>query len=62
MEENLLGKIKYIEWLYKFFKCYERWNEAYVQKIEKIVNKEIILPNYNVVENRVLLYEILGYL
>lgn len=62
VEENLLGKIKYIEWLYKFFKCYERWNEAYVQKIEKIVNKEIILPNYNVVENRVLLYEILGYL
>ena len=62
VEENLLGKIQYVEWLHKFCTCYERWNEVYLQKIEKVVNKEIILPNYNVVENRVLLYEILGYL
>lgn len=61
-EENLLQKVQQIEWLCKFCKCYERWNEIYVQKIERVVNKEIILPNYNVVENRVLLYEILGYL
>ena len=27
-----------------------------------MVKKEIILPNYDVVENRVLIYEILGYL
>ena len=26
------------------------------------MKKTVILPNYNVVENRVLLYEILGYL
>ena len=62
MEDNLLGKVQQIEWLCKFCKGYERWNEIYVKKIEKVVNKELILPNYNVVENRVLLYEIVGYL
>lgn len=62
VEEELLGKVQKIEWLSKFCKCYEKWNEVYVEKIEKIVNNEIILPNYNVVENRVLVYEILGYL
>lgn len=61
-EKNLLGKIHSIEWLHRFCKCYEGWNENYVEKIERVVKKEVILPNYNVVENRVLLYEILGYL
>lgn len=62
VEENKLEKIYQIEWLIKFCKCYERWNELYLVKIENVVNREVILPNYNVVENRVLLYEILGYL
>ncbi len=61
-ENNVLGKQRYIEWLLKFCRSYEKWNDIYVDKIKKIVNKEIILPNYNVVENRVLLYEILGYI
>lgn len=61
-ENELLGKIHSIEWLHRFCKCYEDWNEKYVKKIESVVKKTVILPNYNVVENRVLLYEILGYL
>ncbi|MCM1283506.1 MAG: hypothetical protein NC180_06460 [Muribaculaceae bacterium] len=62
VENNALGKPKCIEWLLKFCKSYEKWNDIYVAKIRKIADKEIILPNYNVVENRVLLYEILGYI
>lgn len=62
LEGNLFGKTLPIEWLYRFCRSYERWNENYIKTIEKVVEKEIILPNYNVVENRVLLYEILGYL
>lgn len=61
-ESNKLGKAKYIEWLIKFCKSYEKWSDAYLSKIQKIVNHEMILPNYNVVENKVLLYEILGHL
>lgn len=62
VEEKKLEKKEQIEWLIKYCKCYERWNELYVDKIIRVINKEVILPNYNVVENRVLLYEILGYL
>ena len=62
LEKGLLGKAQSIEWLYKFCESYERWNEIYIEKIDKVVKKEIILPNYDVVENRVLIYEILGYL
>lgn len=61
-ESNMFEKEQYIEWLIKFCNCYERWSNIYVKKIQKIVDKQVILPNYNVVENRVLLYEILGYL
>ena len=45
-----------------FCKSYEKWNDIYVTKIKRIVDKEVILPNYNVVENRILFYEILGYI
>lgn len=61
-QNNMLGKQRYVEWLLKFCKSYEKWNDIYVEKIRKIVDKEVILPNYNVIENRVLLYEILGYI
>ncbi|MBP3603214.1 MAG: hypothetical protein J6J79_03585 [Lachnospiraceae bacterium] len=62
VEADKLEKKSEVEWLIKFCKSYERWNEIYVDKIARIAKKEIILPNYNVVENRVLLYEILGCL
>lgn len=62
VENDVFEKPRYIEWLLKFCKSYEKWNDIYVAKIRKIADKEIILPNYNVVENRVLLYEILGYI
>lgn len=62
VENKVLEKPRYIEWLLKFCKSYEKWNDIYVVKIKRIVDKEIILPNYNVVENRILFYEILGYI
>lgn len=62
VENNKLGKQRFVGWLIKYLKSYEKWNDKYVTKIERVVKKEVILPNYNVVENRVLLYEILGYL
>lgn len=62
VENDKLGKQKIVGWLIKFCKSYEKWNDNYVGKIERVVKKEVMLPNYNVVENRVLLYEILGYM
>lgn len=62
VEAGKLEKKSEVEWLIKFCKSYERWNELYVDKIVRVANKEITLPNYNVVENRVLSYEILGHL
>lgn len=61
-ESNKFGKTKFIEWLIKFCKSYEKWSDAYILKVEKVINHEVILPNYNVVENKVLLYEILGHI
>ncbi len=62
VENEILEKTRFIEWLLKFCKSYEKWNDIYVTKIKRIVDKEVILPNYNVVENRILFYEILGYI
>lgn len=59
---NKLGKNKYVEWLIKFCRCYEKWNDLYYEKIEGICKEHTNFPNYNVVENRVILYEVLGYL
>lgn len=62
VENGFLEKTRFIEWLLKFCKSYEKWNDIYVTKIKRIVDKKVILPNYNVVENRLLFYEILGYI
>lgn len=61
LEEKLFEK-QQVEWLIKFCKSYDHWNQLYLEKIERIVNKKSVLPNYNVVENRVLLYEVISYL
>lgn len=62
LEEELFEKQQQVGWLIKFCKSYEHWNKLYLEKIERIVNQHSVLPNYNVVENRVLLYEVLSYL
>ena len=62
LRKEYLGKKKYIEWLIKFCQCYDKWNGMYYAKMKKICADKTLFPNYNIVENRVMLYEILGYL
>lgn len=59
---NFFEKKKYIEWLIKFCKCYDKWNSLYYQKVKVICKDEELFPNYNLVENKIMLYEILGYM
>ena len=61
-EHNCLGKTRYIEWLQKFLKSYEKWNFKYYEAVRDCCEKEERFPAYNPIEQRVILYEVLGYL
>ena len=49
------------EWLIKFCKRYEVWNEEYFKKVKQLSSGEAKLPFYGVVEERCMLYEVLWY-
>ncbi len=62
LEHDRFEKVQYAEWLLKFLSSYEKWNEAYYEAVRYCCEGENRLPFYNVVEQRVLLYELLSYL
>ena len=62
LEHNALGKIQYIEWLHKFLAAYKKWNQKYYKAVQYCCEGEDRLPAYNPIEQRVLLYEVLGFL
>ena len=62
LSEGGLGKNRYVELLIKLCHDYEKWNDLYCEKVKEVCRVKEEFPNYNVVENRVLIYEILGYL
>lgn len=62
LEHNLLGKAHYIDWLNKFIVAYEKWNQKYYNAVQYCCEGEDRLPIYNPIEQRVLLYEVLGLL
>jgi len=62
MKNNVLGRSAYADWLYKFLAAYEKWNNKYYENIKRCCEMENGLPVYNPIEQRVLLYEVLGYL
>lgn len=61
-KNSLFEKQKAMTWLNKLLNRYEYWNDLYLTKIQKIISDEARLPFYGIVENRVILYEILGYM
>lgn len=61
LEHHLFEKPRYIQWLCKFQKAYEKWNQAYYAVTKICAEGSNRLPAYNSVEQRVLLYEVLGY-
>lgn len=57
-----LGKQQYVQWLYKFLNMYEQWNQAYFQSVKYCGEEPDRIPYGDIVENRVTLYEVLGFL
>lgn len=52
----------YIEWLMKFLAEYKKWNQKYYESIKFCCHGKNRVPAYNPVEQKVLLYEIVGHL
>ena len=62
LENNKLGKLSDVEWLHKFLAMYEKWNQKYYEAVRYCCEGEDRIPFYNPVEQRLLVYEVLGYL
>lgn len=62
LDHNKFEKVQYVEWLLKFLTAYEKWNQAYYETVRFCCEGENRFPAYNPVEQRILLYEVLGYL
>ena len=61
-EKGWFEKTEAVSRLVDINKRYEYWNNIYVNNIRKFVDGTAIIPFYNIIENRVLFYEMLGYL
>jgi len=59
---QLLGMEKYIEWLHRFLKQYEKFNVFFLKEIQTVCDVEYGIPYYNPLEHRILLYEVIGRL
>ncbi len=62
LSEERFGKTKYVDLLIKLCHDYEKWNDLYCDRVKEVCRVKEKFPNYNVVENKVMIYEILGYL
>ena len=62
MTNEKLEKAQYIEWLIKYLSSYEQWNQKYYMAVKYCCESKNRLPLSNSVEQRVILYEMLGYL
>lgn len=62
LDYNKLGERSYSEWLLKFLSTYKKWNQKYYEAVSYCCEQPNRLPHYNPVEDRVILYELLGYL
>lgn len=59
---QLFEKAGYINWLIKFCHSYENWCSQYYLAVRECCEKKDAFPAYDVVEQKVMLYEVAGYL
>lgn len=62
LTNTLFGKETYVEWLLKFISVYEKWNFSYYNAIKYVCEGANRFPAYNSVEQRIVLYDLLGRL
>ena len=58
----MLDKEGYAEWLTKFLAEYRKWNQKYYESVKYCCQGKNRVPAYNPVEQKILLYEIVGHL
>ena len=59
---NLFEKTQYVDWLHKCLGVYEKWNHLYYDAVKYVCEGHDRIPDYNSVEQRVVIYTILGHL
>lgn len=62
LTHHLFEKASYIDWLLKFLGVYEKWNNLYYNAVKFVCEGTGRIPDYNSVEQRVTIYNILGHL
>lgn len=62
IDNEKLDNQGYIEWLIKYLAEYKKWNQKYYESIKFCCHGKNRIPAYNPVEQKVLLYEIVGHL
>lgn len=62
LTHRLFEKTSYIDWLLKFLGVYEKWNNSYYNEVKFVCEGKDRIPDYNSVEQRVTIYNILGHL
>lgn len=62
LQNSLFEKKQYMDWLLKFLSAYEKWNDLYYEAVRYCCEGKDRIPYYHSVEQRVILYEVLGYL
>lgn len=59
---QLFEKPNFIVWLIKFCRSYEKWCNQYYMTVKECCEKKDAFPAYDIVEQKVLLYEVTGFL
>ena len=62
LEFSGFEKTKYIDWLAKYVLSFQQWSEKYIQVMQAFCCGKASFPAYNPVEQRVMLYETIGYM
>lgn len=61
-QNQLFEKPSFITWLIKFCRSYEKWCDQYYMTVKECCEKKDAFPACDIVEQKVLLYEVTGFL
>ncbi len=62
LEKGYFEKKQYVHWVFEFCKSYDKWSQKYYEAVRHCCYEPNVFPSYNIVERKVMLYEVLGYL
>jgi len=63
LDKGLMEKQVYCEWLVKFYQAYRKWASKYYEEVKEYCETKDAFPTYsNIVEQKLMLYEVIGFL